>query len=158
MEMDEVETELQSAPSSSGSKNGGSEGDDGQDATAVAPATLLGQLKSLRGQLGQLDERASQAADVGLDAAASQKWEREARKLLESLSSISIDSRKGTSSNAQAADEGGQVAKAGQVDGEGVKMASLDRRLAGLEDLVGIRDAAQDEVGPCTSVSLSIAC
>lgn len=146
IEMDEVESELQE--SATGSKSESVGPDQGQahkkdGENERASLSLLVQLKSLRGQLGQLDQRASQAADVGLDAAASQRWEREARKLLESLSSIERREDLTKSSHANVDDGDSQPIK---LDSEGVKMASLDRRLAGLEDLVGIRDAAQDDV------------
>lgn len=101
------------------------------------PAGLLPQLTALKRQLASFDERVLQEEEV------SSSWTIETKRLLDTLSSN--NAIRGPN---QAAGEKSQTeAHTRGIDGgNGTHIVELDKRLAGLEELIGVRDALVDEV------------
>lgn len=147
-EIEELEQELQQRPKSTDGQLQNDTGDANTSARVKEPvvgsdgqqASLLGQLHSLRDHMGRLE--AKEALQSGLSQSGAEYWQKEARRLLEELSKSSKVAEHSSSGavgkNAIVSKEGGESAT--------VQTAGLDRRLAGLEELVGIRAALQDEV------------
>ncbi|UZJ51012.1 hypothetical protein CBS101457_000332 [Exobasidium rhododendri] len=131
-EMEELEKELKEGSSSrgiEGEKTGKEE---------EASSGLMQQLLALRGNLTILEDQ-----EVHTDASSSSvssSWERETRRLLEKLS-------------VQGGGAAVEVAKEGEAKevlrrsagGDASMVAAWDRRLSGLEDLIGVKDAMSDE-------------
>lgn len=99
------------------------------------PADLMMQLTALKGQLTSFDERAFLQREH-----VSSSWTIETKKMLDRLSS----------NNAASQTAGGKSQPESQTEGSGsgssTQLADLDKRLANLEELIGVRDALVDEV------------
>jgi hypothetical protein len=119
-----------------------SDGGDKAEKEEGLPSGFMLQLSTLRDQLVYLEEQ-------GLHAEASStspSWTVETRKLITRLSDHS-----GRTADVESKEEVQEVlpvdaaALAGR-GGDSSKFAALDNRLAGLEELIGVKDAMADEV------------
>ena len=133
-EMEELEKELEDSAGARSSKQ--AEGDAKSEESA-APDGLMDQLSSLRAQLTTMEER-------NLHGLPSSSWHIETKRLLERLSTQDDPTER------HKGDLGGQVQTEGKIDtaavGGAARYAELDKRLAGLEELIGVKDTLVDEV------------
>jgi hypothetical protein len=133
-EVDELEKELQSQNgNNSGTPDRKEDKEEGED---QVPAGLMLQVSSLKGQLASIDDHDSRGE------AMSTSWNIETRRLLDQLSLQSMSKGRDTTVE----DNGTLPPKGASSSGESARLAEVDRRLADLETLVGVRDAFADEV------------